>query len=115
MYIFSHAVPSSPVHLNISDISPTTFLIHWDPPTRPNGIILSYEVSYTGEHTLNNVPETFYNTTVVTVSPSSTSLELLELEPYSVYNVTVRAVNGAGHGAPSSEMGLLTRTEPFCK
>ena len=119
MYVFlcihTNAVPSYPVNLSISDITPTTFLIDWDPPTHPNGIILRYEVSYTGEDTLNDVPEAFYNTTIVTLSPNTTSLGLQGLEPYSVYNITARAVNGAGLGALSSEMGLLTRTEPFRK
>jgi len=111
----AHAVPSPPVNLSIFNITPTMFLIQWDPPTHPNGIILRYEVFYTGEDTLNDVPESFYNTTVVGLSPNTTSLELVELEPYSVYNITIRAVNGAGNGAFSSEMGLLTQTEPFCE
>ena len=116
MYCLSaRLVPTAPVNMSIADITPTMFFIQWDPPTHPNGVILRYEVTYTGEDTLNDVSDSFFNTTTITITPNLTSVELQELEPFSVYNITLRAVNGAGDGDFSSEMGLLTRTKSFCE
>ena len=49
---------------------------------------------FTGVETLNTVNESFYKTSEDLVN--STSIHLYGLEPYSVYEVTVRAVNGFG-------------------
>lgn len=89
--------------------------IQWGRPTHPNGVLLRYEVTFTGKDTLNDVPDSFFNTTTVTVTPNLTSVVLQDLEPFSVYDITLRAVDGAGDGEFSTEMGLLTRTDPFCK
>ena len=61
---------------------------------------------FTGVETLNTVNESFYNTSEDMVN--GTSIHLYGLEPYSVYEVTVRAVNGFG---PSDEAVTTGRTQ----
>ena len=46
--IIFHTVPSVPLNSDVLSIagSPTELLVTWDPPSEPNGIILSYTVYY---------------------------------------------------------------------
>ena len=91
-------VPSVPSNLTVSESTPTSLSLEWGPPLQPNGVILWYEVSYRGLDTLNLIPPTFYNETVIRVNESSLEVELVELVPYSLYNISVRAATVVGSG-----------------
>ena len=91
-------VPSVPSNLTVSESTPTSLSLEWGPPLQPNGVILSYEVSYRGLDTLNLIPPTFYNESVITVNESSLEVELVELVPYSLYSISVRAATEVGSG-----------------
>ena len=43
--IFYPSVPGQPLNLSVENIS-SAYLISWEPPTHPNGVILDYEVFY---------------------------------------------------------------------
>ena len=72
--------------------------ITWNPPERPNGIIIAYEVSY--RPTDSSAPHTRSNTTGLETNFSTQSN--LELESY--YVLTVRAYTQVGPGNPTSVM-----------
>ena len=91
-------VPSAPSDLTVSEFTPTSLSLEWGPPLQPNGVILWYEVRYTGLDTLNLVPPTFYSESVIVVNGSFLEVELVELVPYSLYNITVRAATEVGSG-----------------
>ena len=106
------AVPSPPANLTIVETTPTSLSIEWGPPLQPNGIILSYLLRYIGIETLNLVPPSFYNESVIQLNTSSTSAELMDLVPYSLYNITVQAVTRVGIGDPAV---ITVRTNETCE
>ena len=91
-------VPSPPTNLTVSVATPTSLSIEWGPPLQPNGVILWYEVWYVGIDTLNLVPPSFYNESAIIVNGSSLEVELVELVPYSLYNITIQASTKVGGG-----------------
>ena len=92
---------AAPQNLASESITSTSFCVTFDPPTNitQNGQITSYTVTYQGE--LFNTTE--YNTTVSVSSvvyplTESSIVCLSDLEEYNNYNVSIRAINGAGEG-----------------
>ena len=59
------AVPSPPTNLTAVETTPTSLSIEWGPPLQPNEVILQYELHYIGIETLNLVPSSFHNETVI--------------------------------------------------
>ena len=106
------AVPSPPTNLTIFEATPTSLSIEWGPPLQPNGVILWYEVRYVGLDTLNLVSPSFYNESVIRVNRSSLEVELVELVPYSLYNITVQTATQVGS---IDSAVLTTRTNESCK
>ena len=105
-------VPSPPTNVTVSETTPTSLSIEWGPPLQPNGVILWYEVWYVGIDTLNLVPPSFYNESAIIVNGSSLEVELVELVPYSLYNITVQASTQNGGGDPAV---LTARTNESSK
>ena len=103
----SSAVPSAPVNVLVVDADNTSLLIMWDPPTVPNGIILSYRVEYFGVDTTSTVNSSFYDVKDITVY-NMTSTFIYELVPFSTYNITVAAATSTGEGPPSSMVANMT-------
>ena len=96
-----HLVSAVPLNLTSENITSTSFCVTFDPPSgiNQNGPIFSYTVTYQGE--LFNTTE--YNTTVSVSSvvyplTESSIVCLSDLEEYNNYNVSIRAINGAGEG-----------------
>ena len=88
-------VPSPPTNLTVSEVTPTSVSLEWGPTLQPNGI-LWYNVRYVGIDTLNLVSPSFYNESVVRVDESTLEFELVDLMPYSLYNITVQAATQVG-------------------
>ena len=64
----------------------------WDMPSNPNGVITGYKLTFTHS-----------NGTVYTVQVSlGTSYERTNLDPNTLYTVTVAAVTGGGDGESAS-------------
>lgn len=77
----------------ISDISAFTFRVSWLPPLVPNGIIIYYRIQY--RSTFSD-PATSSQTNSLLVDGSISSTSVSGLIPYTIYDVRVIAVNGAG-------------------
>ena len=92
------AVPSAVVDV-MTLVLPRRIDLSWSAPLYPNGELLTYIVSFTGEFTLNSVTEKFYETVMFHVNVSdSLMMSFLALEPFSNYTITLIAVNSAGEG-----------------
>ena len=71
---------------------PWSIQVTWDMPSNPNGIITGYKLTVTHS-----------NGTVYIVQVSSgTSYERTNLDPNTLYTVTVAAVTGGGDGESAS-------------
>ena len=73
---------SPPLGVKILNITSTSMTISWQPPHDPNGIITSYQVSYTP----HGKEECLHN-----VVGDTTSIELTSLKPHTEYTIRVRA------------------------
>ncbi|XP_042351374.1 phosphatidylinositol phosphatase PTPRQ [Plectropomus leopardus] len=90
---------SPPVNLTVVETSPSTATLTWSPPEQANGIIQHYEVLYENES---------YSALMNT---SSNSVTLMNLKPFSFYNVTVKAYTRFGHGNQMSDTSYLLSGE----
>lgn len=74
-----------------------TITITWSAPIEPNGVITHYI------YTMTDVS----NIVLVNDTTSETSVMVMDLQPYTIYNVSVVAVNSAGSGE-SNQISVLT-------
>ncbi|XP_008281722.1 phosphatidylinositol phosphatase PTPRQ [Stegastes partitus] len=82
---------SPPVNLTVVDTSPSAATLTWSAPERANGMIQRYEVLYENESF-----SAMINTTTNRVT-------LINLKPFSYYNVSVKAYTRYGHGNQMSD------------
>ena len=101
--------PSSPRNVTVVNETSTTLLVTWLTPSIPNGVVINYQVNYTGFTSVNLVPTSFFQPQFITIPANETSVVLLDLVPYSKYTIVVRAYTSAGPGEPSEE--IEDRTE----
>uniref|UniRef100_A0A8C5L089 Phosphatidylinositol phosphatase PTPRQ n=1 Tax=Jaculus jaculus TaxID=51337 RepID=A0A8C5L089_JACJA len=88
---------SSPQNIEVFNVSASEIRLKWSPPEKPNGIIVAYEVLY------KNIDTVFIKNT------STTHILLRDLQPYTIYNISVRSYTKFGHGNVSSPL-LSVRT-----
>ena len=109
--LFHFAVPSSPLNVTVTNKTSTTLLVTWLPPSKPNGVLTSFELCYTGVYSVNPVPSSFHQLQCTNIPfPAAYSL-LVDLVPYSNYTISVRAVTGAGPGNSSTEIKGITKED----
>ncbi|XP_034542203.1 phosphatidylinositol phosphatase PTPRQ [Notolabrus celidotus] len=90
---------SPPENLMVDDTTPSTATLTWSPPEKANGVIQYYEIMYDNESY-----SALMNTT-------SNSVTLINLKPFSYYNVSVRAFTRYGHGNQTSDILYLLSGE----
>ncbi|CAI8013798.1 Receptor-type tyrosine-protein phosphatase delta [Geodia barretti] len=102
----SAAAPSSPPrNLEVSMVTATTALVSWDPPLSPNGVVVSYNISYQpSDGSLNSVD--------MAVGGGIESQVLTDLRPFTFYNVSVLASTGEGAGPTNNTQFLTEQTAP---
>ena len=93
-------IPSAPIEVNTTPLSPTVIHVHWNAPSITNGTIVNYIVTYTqvGSGTFMNIS---------TGSGSILSRTLVGLTPNTTYQMIVRAQNEHGVGM-ASEIAMGT-------
>ncbi|XP_046502496.1 phosphatidylinositol phosphatase PTPRQ [Equus quagga] len=86
---------TSPIINNFKNLSSTSVLLSWDPPLKPNGAIISYDLTLQGPNE---------NYSFVT---SDNSITLEELSPFTLYSffAAARTIKGLG---PSSILFFYT-------
>ncbi|KAM8974303.1 LOW QUALITY PROTEIN: phosphatidylinositol phosphatase PTPRQ [Pelodytes ibericus] len=91
-------VPGSPPqYLRVIDVNATGITLDWRPPSEPNGIITHYEIIYTN------------STVLLAENSTSTMFSISGLNPYTLYNISVRAYTKFGHGDQTTS-SLSVRT-----
>ncbi|XP_068595364.1 phosphatidylinositol phosphatase PTPRQ [Brachionichthys hirsutus] len=82
---------SPPGKLIVDGTSPSTATLAWSPPEKANGVIQRYEVLYENQ------------SFSALVNASSNRVTLIDLKPFSYYNVSVKAYTRYGHGDQTSD------------
>uniref|UniRef100_A0A8D2MUT7 Phosphatidylinositol phosphatase PTPRQ n=1 Tax=Zonotrichia albicollis TaxID=44394 RepID=A0A8D2MUT7_ZONAL len=89
-FLFLHTVPeSAPVMKTFSNLSTTSVMLSWDPPVKPNGIIIHYDLNLFG-------PER--NSSFSTTNNFIILEDLLPFTLYSIY-AAARTIKGPGPSA----------------
>lgn len=70
------APSTPPLYLHVVNVTNTTITLKWQPPQEMNGVLRYYEVRYNG-HSLR--------------VDDASGIKLKDLDPYTEYNITVRA------------------------
>ena len=99
------------MNVTVANKTSTTLLVTWLPPAIPNGVLTSYEVYYRGLSSVNLVLPSFYQALSVTLSTVSTSIELVNLVPYSDYTLSVRALTSGGPGEYNEQVEARTEED----
>lgn len=96
IFFFSFIVPeTSPIINTFKNLSSTSVLLSWDPPVKPNGAIINYDLTLQGPNE---------NYSFIT---SDNYLILEELSPFTLYSffAAARTIKGLG---PSSTLFFYT-------
>ena len=93
------APPEAPQNVSITTSSPTALRVTWAPPPPPSDPITSYNITCTAPGQPSRSVRT---------SSTASSSSITSLQPYTVYNCCVSAVNlvGRGSGACVSQRTL---------
>ncbi|XP_036294307.1 immunoglobulin superfamily DCC subclass member 4 isoform X1 [Pipistrellus kuhlii] len=99
--------PSTPPSdLRLSSLTPSTVLLHWCPPTEPNGEIVEYLILYSSNHTQ---PE--HQWTLLTTDGNIFSAEVRGLESDTRYFFKMGARTEVGPGPFSGLQDVITLQE----
>ena len=93
--------PSAPLNLTVSNKTSHSIEVRWTKPLYSNGILLAYHLFYSGLESNNPVSDAFYHEKHIVMMYSmeeELKKELTGLVPYSMYNITIGAMNSAGLG-----------------
>ncbi|XP_026472597.1 neogenin-like [Ctenocephalides felis] len=94
-------VSGPPVFVKAEPLSPTKIKVSWQQPTVTNGDILKYKVYYMEADSTEESSQDSVDLTT----------ELVNLLPYTTYNIYVVAVNNHGIGTSSSELTVRTYSD----
>ncbi|XP_056430425.1 phosphatidylinositol phosphatase PTPRQ isoform X2 [Hyla sarda] len=81
---------SPPQNLVSAGVNATTINLEWSAPAEPNGIITHYEIIYTN------------STTILAQNTTSTIFTITDLNPNTLYRISIRAYTQFGHGNQST-------------
>ncbi|XP_027399084.1 phosphatidylinositol phosphatase PTPRQ isoform X6 [Bos indicus x Bos taurus] len=90
-----------PKDVQYSNLSSSSILLFWTPPSKPNGIIQYYSVYY------RNTSGTF----IQNISGFQTEAKLVGLEPVSTYSISITAFTKVGNGNQFSNVVKFTTQE----
>lgn len=93
---FSLSVPDPPIIIYFPVVTYKMARVVWAPPTKPNGIIIAYRVSYVLQNKLSNKQESY---TEVNATVHEFTASGLLRETY--YNFSVAAKTNIGWGNPA--------------
>ena len=106
-----HLVPvAAPTNITLQTIRPQSIRVTICPPPQidQNGLILRYNVSYTGNPFDTSTQFVTVNVSIPYPATTCTNTNLTGLEDFNNYTVTVRAVNAIGSSDPS--IGVIAQT-----
>ena len=68
---YSLTAPNPPVILSVTTINSQSVHVIWKAPTQPNGILISYTITYSIDHGNNITNDVPYNGELVSIVPYS--------------------------------------------
>ena len=106
LYLASAAAPE----ISLKTVSPQSMQVTICPPAAidQNGLILSYNVSYTGYPFDTFTRSQSFAVSLSYPATACVNVTLTGLEEFNNYTVSVQAVNSAGSGVSSPELLALT-------
>ncbi|XP_077980875.1 uncharacterized protein LOC144436075 [Glandiceps talaboti] len=95
--------PSEPVNVNVTNSNKTSIMVTWDPPLKPRGEIIKYQVRWKGR-------ESWSNATIYVAEDTLDNLQyqITGLQEYVQYEIQVQAFTTAGQGGFSQVIHLYT-------
>ncbi|TNN73692.1 Neuronal cell adhesion molecule [Liparis tanakae] len=101
---------SAPESVQIMVHNSTLAEVHWEPVSLPSvqGKLQGYKVYYQRERGVQDTEDTEQQEQVLTFSGNRSEGRLPGLQPYSLYNLTVRVLNNKGEGPPSPSKTFKT-------
>lgn len=90
MFIFK--VPENMSAPALQSLTPTSILVDWSMPEKPNGLIAYYQI----ERRINGTSNITMVTKVLPEAKQQYVDDMSELSPFTVYDYRVIVVNGAG-------------------
>ncbi|XP_046721614.1 protein sidekick-2 isoform X4 [Silurus meridionalis] len=101
-------VPGPPVGILFPEVRTTSVRLIWQPPAKPNGIILAYQITYRRNSSNSN------SAIVDVLSPSARQYTASGLKPESVYvfRLTAQTRNGWGEAAEALVVTTEKRARP---
>jgi len=105
--LYPYLAPASPpTNVTATVLSHTEIMVTWDivPPIDQNGIITMYEVLYQPLETFGGA----IGTQARNMSGLEMSVQLLNLEAFVEYNISVRAYTSVGAGPYSEDITQIT-------
>ncbi|XP_069618420.1 phosphatidylinositol phosphatase PTPRQ [Ranitomeya imitator] len=90
---------SPPQNLVSAGVNATAINLEWSSPAEPNGIVLLYEIIYTN------------STVILAQNTTSTTFTIADLNPYTLYRISVRSYTQFGHGDQSTPILSVKTSE----
>ncbi|XP_075198535.1 phosphatidylinositol phosphatase PTPRQ [Anomaloglossus baeobatrachus] len=90
---------SPPQNLLSAGVNATAINLEWSSPAEPNGIVILYEIIYTN------------STVILAQNTTSTTFTITDLNPYTLYRISVRAYTQFGHGDQSTPILSVKTSE----
>ncbi|XP_077121613.1 phosphatidylinositol phosphatase PTPRQ [Ranitomeya variabilis] len=90
---------SPPQNLVSAGVNATAINLEWSSPAEPNGIVLLYEIIYTN------------STVILAQNTTSTTFTITDLNPYTLYRISVRSYTQFGHGDQSTPILSVKTSE----
>lgn len=92
MILFIFKVPENMSAPALQSLTPTSILVDWSMPEKPNGLIAYYQI----ERRINGTSNITMVTKVLPEAKQQYVDDMSELSPFTVYDYRVIVVNGAG-------------------
>ena len=105
------APATAPTNVSLLTVGPQSINVTICPPAAidQNGLILSYNVSYTGDPFDTLIQSQSFAVSLSYPATACVNVTLTGLEEFNNYTVSVQAVNSAGSG--DSSAGVITQTD----
>ncbi|XP_034050564.1 protein sidekick-2 [Thalassophryne amazonica] len=95
-------VPGPPVGILFPEVRPTSVRLIWQSPSKPNGIILAYQITYHLNSTNSN------GATVNVLNPSARQYTVTGLKPEAIYVFRITAQTRKGWGEAAEALVVTT-------
>ncbi|XP_039631584.1 neural cell adhesion molecule L1.2 isoform X2 [Polypterus senegalus] len=92
----AEGVPGPPASLHIESPSESVINLHWQPPAKPNGILLGYRLQY---QQFNDSTNGLLEDHLIE-DGNLMNYTLTEMDPKSIYRFYLRALTSVGEGPP---------------